>query len=119
MGGEAGGPDGGFGNDLQGPPRSMPPPPPSLSGQKRGFSFSGRGGSPEHFDGKSFVKLFVGSVPRTVTEEEIRPLFEEQGKVLEVALIKDKRTGQQQGMCFGVVLNNYCLYPFFFSGVLL
>lgn len=95
MGGELGGPPGGFGNDFPGPPRPMPPPP-SLSGQKRGF----RAGSPEHFDGKSFVKLFVGSVPRTVTEEEIRPLFEEQGKVLEVALIKDKRTGQQQGCCF-------------------
>ncbi|KMT16295.1 hypothetical protein BVRB_3g054450 isoform A [Beta vulgaris subsp. vulgaris] len=114
MGGELGGPPGGFGNDFPGPPRPMPPPP-SLSGQKRGF----RAGSPEHFDGKSFVKLFVGSVPRTVTEEEIRPLFEEQGKVLEVALIKDKRTGQQQGMYIVAVLNNCCLYSFLFSGVLL
>ncbi|XP_021859198.2 flowering time control protein FCA isoform X2 [Spinacia oleracea] len=100
MGGEVGAPEGGFVNDLPGPPRPMPPPPPSVTGQKRGFPFSGRGSSPEHFDGKSFVKLFVGSVPRTVTEQEIRPLFEEQGKVLEVALIKDKRTGQQQGCCF-------------------
>ncbi|XP_057546389.1 flowering time control protein FCA isoform X2 [Amaranthus tricolor] len=100
-GGEVGGPGegGGFGNDFPGPRRPLQPSP-SLSGQKRGFPFSGRGGSPEHFDGKSFVKLFVGSVPRTATEEEIRPLFEEQGNVLEVALIKDKRTGQQQGCCF-------------------
>ncbi|KAI3986523.1 hypothetical protein MKX01_038842, partial [Papaver californicum] len=30
----------------------------------------------------------------------IRPLFEEHGDVIEVALIKDKRTGQQQGCCF-------------------
>ena len=34
-----------------------------------------------------------------VTWFQIRPLFEEHGNVLEVALIKDKRTGQQQGMC--------------------
>ncbi|XP_021730371.1 flowering time control protein FCA-like [Chenopodium quinoa] len=101
MGGDVGGPEGGFGSDLPVPPRPMPQqPPPPIAGQKRGFPFSGRGGSPEHFDGKNFVKLFVGSVPRTVIEEEIRPLFEEQGKVLEVALIKDKRTGQQQGCCF-------------------
>ncbi|XP_057485558.1 flowering time control protein FCA isoform X2 [Actinidia eriantha] len=73
---------------------------PNLSGQKRGFPFSGRGGSPDHFDGGNFAKLFVGSVPRTATEEDIRPLFEEHGNVLEVALIKDKRTGQQQGCCF-------------------
>ncbi|KAM7488035.1 hypothetical protein LguiB_025519 [Lonicera macranthoides] len=71
-----------------------------LSGQKRGFPFSGRGGSPDHFDGGSFAKLFVGSVPRTCTEEDIRPLFEEHGRVIEVALIKDKRTGLQQGCCF-------------------
>ncbi|KAL9240623.1 hypothetical protein vseg_014820 [Gypsophila vaccaria] len=52
----------------------------------------------KHFEEKNFVKLFVGSVPSTATEEQIRPLFEEQGKVLEVALIKDKRTRQQQGL---------------------
>ncbi|XP_057957322.1 flowering time control protein FCA isoform X3 [Malania oleifera] len=72
-----------------------------LSSQKRGFPFSARpGASPDHFDGGSFAKLFVGSVPRTATEEDIRPLFEEHGRVIEVALIKDKRTGQQQGCCF-------------------
>ncbi|CAN8231841.1 unnamed protein product [Cochlearia groenlandica] len=73
---------------------------PPLSGQKRGLPF------PEHGTGKyvsdrgNVVKLFVGSVPRTATEEEVRPFFEKHGNVLEVALIKDKRTGQQQGCCF-------------------
>ncbi|KAI7725623.1 hypothetical protein M8C21_005380, partial [Ambrosia artemisiifolia] len=47
--------------------------------------------------GGSVAKLFVGSVPKTATEDDIRPPFEEHGNVLEVALIKDKRTGQQQG----------------------
>ncbi|KAF7837696.1 flowering time control protein FCA isoform X1 [Senna tora] len=93
---------GGFGFNSH----SVPP----LSGQKRGFSFPGRGGLPVllqrqwgtwefieyHFDGRSFAKLFVGSVPRTATEEDIRPLFEEHGNVIEVALITDKKTGQQQ-----------------------
>ncbi|XP_061357024.1 flowering time control protein FCA isoform X2 [Gastrolobium bilobum] len=73
---------------------------PPLSGQKRGFPFPGRGGSPDHFDGGNFAKLFVGSVPRTATEEDIRPLFEEHGNVIEVALIKDRKTGQHQGCCF-------------------
>ncbi|OAY68150.1 Flowering time control protein FCA, partial [Ananas comosus] len=66
-----------------------------MPGARHGFS--GRGGSPDHNDGSHFVKLFIGSVPRTATEEEIRPLFEEHGDVIEVALIKDKKTGQQQG----------------------
>ncbi|PON93153.1 RNA binding protein [Trema orientale] len=90
-----GGGGGGFSSNYQGPP-----PPPHLSGQKRGFPFSGRGGSPERFDRRSFAKLFVGSVPRTSTEEDIRPLFEDHGDVVEVALIRDKKTGQQQGCCF-------------------
>ncbi|XP_023000619.1 flowering time control protein FCA-like [Cucurbita maxima] len=82
---------GGFGSNFQ---------PPPVAGQKRGYPFSGCGSSPDHQDGSSFAKLFVGSVPRTITEEDIRPLFEEHGNVIEVALIKDKRTGQQQGCCF-------------------
>ncbi|XP_042516261.1 flowering time control protein FCA-like isoform X3 [Macadamia integrifolia] len=81
-----GGGGGGFG--------SMP-----HAGQKRGFPSSGRGGSPDNTDA-GFAKLFVGSVPRTATEEDIRPLFEEHGNLIEVALIKDRRTGQQQGCCF-------------------
>ncbi|XP_076925445.1 flowering time control protein FCA-like isoform X2 [Bidens hawaiensis] len=48
-------------------------------------------------DGGTVAKLFVGSVPKTATEDDIRPPFEEHGNVIEVALIKDKRTGQQQG----------------------
>ncbi|CAI9118905.1 OLC1v1020532C1 [Oldenlandia corymbosa var. corymbosa] len=78
-----------------------------LSGQKRGFSSfpdDTRGPpvapTPERSDGTSFAKLFVGSVPRTATEEDIRPAFDQHGRVLEVALIRDKRTGQQQGCCF-------------------
>lgn len=92
-----GGGTGGFGSNFQ-----APPPPQPLSGQKRGFPFPGRGGSPDRSDGGSFAKLFIGSVPKTAREEDIRPLFEQHGKVVEVALIKDKRTGQQQGTwkCF-------------------
>ncbi|XP_004508132.1 flowering time control protein FCA [Cicer arietinum] len=74
--------------------------PPQLSGQKRGFPFFGRAASPDRSDGGNFAKLFVGSVPRTATEEDIRPLFEEHGNVIEVALIKDRKTGQHQGCCF-------------------
>ncbi|KAK9086250.1 hypothetical protein Syun_028644 [Stephania yunnanensis] len=75
--------------------------PPPLAGQKRGAPFSGRGGSsPDNIDGGGFAKLFVGSVPKTTTEEDIRPLFEEHGNVIEVALIKDKGTGQPKGCCF-------------------
>ncbi|KAH9304155.1 hypothetical protein KI387_008559, partial [Taxus chinensis] len=82
-----------------------------IIGQKRdssGFSVTGgpnfsprqAGVLQDSGDTGNFAKLFVGSVPRTVTEDDIHPLFAEHGNVLEVALIKDKRTGQQQGCCF-------------------
>eukprot|EP00271_Cylindrocystis_brebissonii_P005206 TRINITY_DN17172_c0_g1_i1.p1 TRINITY_DN17172_c0_g1~~TRINITY_DN17172_c0_g1_i1.p1 ORF type:complete len:688 (+),score=262.13 TRINITY_DN17172_c0_g1_i1:187-2250(+) len=69
-----------------------------FSGQKRDF----QGGfvNQSRAGGDGTVKLFVGSVPRTIREEEIRPMFDEFGSVLEVALIKDKATGQQRGCAF-------------------
>ncbi|XP_068637531.1 flowering time control protein FCA-like isoform X2 [Aristolochia californica] len=89
-----GGGGGGYGGAHSGP----------MSGQKRsssgGFVSSGRGYSPDKTSTSGFAKLFIGSVPRTAIEEDIRPLFEDHGNVIEVALIKDKRTGQQQGCCF-------------------
>ncbi|KAL9260478.1 Flowering time control protein FCA-like protein [Drosera capensis] len=94
-GGEAG-----YGGSFRGPP-PRPVQQQGLAGLKRGFPFGGQGGSPtDRNDGNNFVKLFVGSVPRTAVEEDIRPLFEQHGKVLEIAFIKDRRTGQQQGCCF-------------------
>eukprot|EP00897_Mesotaenium_endlicherianum_P006474 jgi/Mesen1/5855/ME000298S05126 len=68
----------------------------SYGGHKRDFSGASRDGP----GGESAVKLFVGSVPRGIREEEVRPMFEEFGNLLEVALIKDRRTGLQQGCCF-------------------
>lgn len=95
---------------------------PAHTGQKRPFPFSGRGGVSPNRDrfggaggGGNFAKLFVGSVPRTAREEDIRHLFEEHGDVIEVALIKDKKTGQPQGMyecCF--ILGYLLLYLSYF-----
>lgn len=42
----------------------------------------------------------MGAITTTVTREEIRHLFEEHGNVVEVILLNDKRTGQQQEYCF-------------------
>ncbi|GMI80217.1 FLOWERING CONTROL LOCUS A [Hibiscus trionum] len=96
---------GGFEGNYQ-----QPPPDPvqqTYTGQKRTFPFSGRGGetpSKDRFGGAgsggNFAKLFVGSVPKTAREEDIRHVFEQHGDVIEVALIKDKKTGQPQGCCF-------------------
>ncbi|XP_031405132.1 flowering time control protein FCA-like isoform X2 [Punica granatum] len=54
----------------------------------------------QHGDGTGYPKIYVASVPRTATEEDIRPVFEPHGRLVEVILLRDKRTGQQQGSCF-------------------
>lgn len=40
------------------------------------------------------MKLYVGGIPRTTTQEEVHSLFEEHGKIVEVVRLKDKRTYQ-------------------------
>lgn len=46
------------------------------------------------------MKLYVGGVPRTVTEEDVRSVFGEYGNVVEVIILRDKWSGQQQECCF-------------------
>ena len=44
--------------------------------------------------------LFVGNLPWSVTEEELKTKFEEHAKVVAVRLIKDKFTGKAKGFGF-------------------
>ncbi|EEF47234.1 RNA binding protein, putative [Ricinus communis] len=70
------------------------------NGRKRGRYFSGRPGSPDHNLDAASVKLFVAPVPIPTTIENICPLFEAHGSIVEVILPRDRRSGQQQGYCF-------------------
>ena len=45
-------------------------------------------------------KLYVGNLPYSTTEDELRNLFSEAGTVASVALIKDRDTGQSKGFAF-------------------
>ena len=46
------------------------------------------------------VKLYVGNMPYTTTEDELRTLFGQAGNVMSVAVIKDRDTGQSKGFGF-------------------
>lgn len=46
------------------------------------------------------VKLYVGNLAYSTTEEELRAMFAEAGTVTSVALIKDRDTGQSKGFAF-------------------
>ena len=45
-------------------------------------------------------KLYIGNLPFSATEEEIRTAFEAYGTVHEVSLISDRQTGRPRGFGF-------------------
>jgi RNA recognition motif-containing protein len=46
------------------------------------------------------VKLYVGNLSYSTTEDSLRTLFTQAGTVSSVALIKDRDTGQSKGFAF-------------------
>jgi len=46
------------------------------------------------------MKLFVGSLPFKIEEDELREYFEEYGEVSSVSIIMDKVTGRSRGFAF-------------------
>ncbi len=50
-------------------------------------------------------KLYVGSLPYSITEDELRELFSSYGQVDSVRIITDKFTGQSKGFGFVEMAN--------------
>ncbi|KAH3763517.1 RNA-binding protein BRN1 [Pelomyxa schiedti] len=46
------------------------------------------------------LKLFVGQVPKSLNDVDLRPLFEPHGKVNEIAIIRDRVTMESKGCAF-------------------
>ena len=45
-------------------------------------------------------KLYIGNLPYTITESELRELFERHGTVSSVNVITDRETGRARGFAF-------------------
>ncbi len=45
-------------------------------------------------------KLYVGNLPFTTTEEDLRRLFEQHGGVSSVKVVTDRETGRPRGFAF-------------------
>ena len=45
-------------------------------------------------------RIYVGNLPYSATEEEVRDLFSQHGDIISVAMITDRETGRFRGFCF-------------------
>lgn len=50
------------------------------------------------------IKMFVGQIPRTATESELKELFEDFGPIYELVILRDT-SGQSKGACVYITLN--------------
>ncbi|XP_055916010.1 CUGBP Elav-like family member 1 isoform X7 [Eupeodes corollae] len=46
------------------------------------------------------IKMFVGQVPKSMDERQLREMFEEFGRVHSINVLRDKATGISKGCCF-------------------
>ena len=61
-------------------------------------------GQPAEQPDQDTIKMFVGQVPRTMDENELRGMFEEFGPIYQINVLRDKITGQSKGMSTLIII---------------
>ena len=46
------------------------------------------------------IEMFCGQIPRTMSENQLRRLFECYGPIYKLSILRDKHSGQSKGCCF-------------------
>jgi RNA recognition motif-containing protein len=60
-------------------------------------SGGGGGGQKANEPDPDAIKMFVGQVPRSMDENDLRKMFEDFGPVFQLNVLRDKVTGQSKG----------------------
>jgi CUG-BP- and ETR3-like factor len=46
------------------------------------------------------IEMFCGQIPRTMSENDLRILFERYGRIHKLNILRDKQSGESKGCCF-------------------